>query len=414
MQAPSLPPTRQWGRAAQLRIVAFVAVGVMAVMLLISVVHTMLSSPPAPEPALPAGAFRPTAEQLQQLTIAPVAVGANAELVRATGSIAADADHSTPVLLPFSGQVLNVFVEPGQYVRVGQPLLRIASPELVDARNALASASAQVTSAAEAVQLASANTQRQREIYLTAGGAQKDFIQSQNDLVVAQSALRTAQSAAQAARDHLALFGKSPGDASDSAQSTRGQPATLYRAPVAGLIADRNVAPGQFLTAGGSTALLTITDPSHVWLVAQLDESDAALVRIGDRVTVTTPALPGRSFIATIDNVGASLDPATHRLPVRATVANPDGVLKPQMFASFAITRPLSGGGGVLVPTAAVIHEGDDARVWVLKPDHLLYARTVRTADSEGGLTRVTAGLSPGDRIVTAGALFVNEAGTGE
>ncbi|WP_174838330.1 efflux RND transporter periplasmic adaptor subunit [Sphingomonas sp. CL5.1] len=401
-----LPPARAIGRAGQLRLVVLAAAVLVAVLLLIAGARALFTSPPPVPPKLPAGAFRPTPEQLAQLTIAPVTSGADAQLVRASGAIAVDGDHSTPVLLPFSGQVLAVYVEPGRRVAKGQPLLRIASPEMVDARNALATAAAQRASAAEALRVATASAARQKAIYETAGGALKDYTQSQADLVAAQSALRTAESAERAARNHVAIFGSS-GDSGGPA----GQPATVYRAPVAGLIADRNVAPGQFVTAGGTTPLLTITDPSRVWLVAQLAESDAATVHVGDQVRVTTPALPGRTFAARIDNVGAALDPNSHRLPVRASIDNPDGALKPQMFASFTISRRTGGGDAVLVPGSAVIHEGDSARVWVEGRDRLLYARPVTTGPSEGGFTRILAGLKPGDRVVTKGALFVNEAG---
>ncbi len=401
-------------RPGRPRTVAIVVLVIVALCFVPTLKHALFDPRPAPPEQMPPDAFRPTPAQLAQLKIEPVRYGANAELVRATGSILADADHSTPILLPYSGQVLEVMAEPGQHVTAGQPLIRIASPELVDARNALLTATAQATAAAEAEKVAAANSVRQKAIYQTAGGALKDYLQSQADLTTAQSAARTAQSALRAAQDRLGLFGKSPGETraiQGGARPSDGKASTLYRAPVSGLVADRSVAPGQFVAAGGSTALLTITNPAHVWLVAQLPESEAAAVRLGDHVTVTTPALPGRSFAATIDNIAAALDPATHRLPVRATVANPDGALKPQMFAAFVIRRPLSGGAGVLVPAAAVIHEGDSARVWVMGRDGLLHGRPVQTSETEGGFTRITSGLNEGDRVVTSGALFVNEAG---
>jgi cobalt-zinc-cadmium efflux system membrane fusion protein len=81
------------------------------------------------------------------------------------------------------------------------------------------------------------------------------------------------------------------------------------------------------------------------------------------------------------------------------------------MFASFVIRRAIQGGTGVLAPAAAVIHEGDGARVWVLGRNGLLYGRPIIAGETEGGLTRVLRGLAPGDRIVTQGAVFVNEAG---
>ncbi len=215
----------------------------------------------------------------------------------------------------------------------------------------------------------------------------------------------------------MGLFGKSAGEIR-ALQSTSlalgGQAATVYRSPVTGVVADRSVSPGQFLSAGGSNALMTITDLSRVWLVAQLPESEAANVRLGDGVVVTTPSVPGRTFSARIDNISAALDPNTHRLPVRATVADAEGLLKPQMFASFTIRRMLGGEAGALVPAEAIIHEGEAARLWVYGRDGLLHARMVQTGDTEGGLTRVVRGLNSGERVVVSGALFVNEAGLGQ
>lgn len=404
---PPLPAARIMSNGAQLRLIGVAAVALVALLLLIAGARALLTPSPTPPEKLPAGAYRPTPEQLAQLTIAPVRSGADETLIRASGAIAVDGDRSTPVLLPFSGQVIAVFVEPGQRVAQGQPLLRIASPEMVDARNTLAAATAQQASSTEALRIAEANATRQKAIYETAGGALKDYKQAQADLVAAQSAARTAQSAVRAAENHLAIFGRGDGNAT--------QPATVYRAPVGGLIADRSVASGQFVTAGSTTPLMTITDPTRVWLVAQLAESDVASVHVGDQVEVTTPALPGRTFAARIDNVGAALDPNSHRLPVRASISNPDGTLKPQMFAAFTIRRPAGGGAeGIFVPSSAVIHEGDTARVWIMARDKLLYARAVTTAPGEGGQTRILTGLKAGDRVVTAGALFVNEAGIGQ
>jgi len=391
---------------AQGLLVGAIVVAVVAILVLAMGVRAALTPKPVPDTPVPAGAFRPTQQQLAQMQFATVQGGANVELVRASGSIQADGDHSTPIVLPFSGQVLQVLVEPGQRVTRGQPLLRIASPELIDARNTLLSASAQRASAAEALRIAQGNVTRQKAIYETAGGAMKDYLQAQADFVAAQSAARQAESAQRAAQDRLALFGKTEG-AGTSAY-------TVYRAPVSGIIADRNVAPGQFLSSGNATPVMTITDPARVWLVAQLAEREAASIRVGDQVVVTTPALPGREFTATVDNVAAGLDPTTHRLPVRATIANPGGALKPQMFASFTIRRPVDSGKGVLVPAVAVIHEGDTTRVWVKAKDGLIYGRPVQIGETDGGLTRVLGGLSPGDRIVAKGALFVNEAGLGE
>lgn len=413
-QVAPLPPAAELSRSRQWHLVVLVAAALCALMTVYLLVKWLLTPIPVATEKLPADTFRPTAQQLAGLTIASVSFGEKAQVLSASGSIAVDGDHSTPILLPYSGQVIKVMVEPGQHVEKGQALISIASPELVDARNALLTAAAQVTSSEEAVRLATANSVRQKGIYQSAGGALKDYLQAQGDLVTARANLRASQSALGTARDRLGLFGKSASQIASlqlSDRSLNSQAATVLRSPVAGTVADRSVAPGQFLSAGGSTPIITVADLSRVWLVAQLSESDAARVQLGDAVAVTTPAVPGRVFSARIDNIGASLDPNTHRLPVRATIDNPGQLLKPQMFASFAIRRPLTGNSGVIAPSSAIIHEGDAARVWVLDGDRLLHARSVQVADSAGGFSRIVQGLRPGDHVVTKGALFVNEAG---
>lgn len=399
----ALPPAVQLSRKRQLRLLGIGAAACVGLALVASGVSYLLQPAPVVEEKTPPGSFRPTPDQLKQLTVRTVGVGMDPGAVQATGLISVDGDRSTPISLPVSGQIGEVFVEAGAHVQQGQPLFSISSTDFVDARNTMLSAQAQRASMAAALQTAQQNAARQQAIFKDAGGAEKDFRQAQADLVAAQSNMRAADAAATAARDRLALLGNPGG----------GSMKSVYRSPVAGTIASRDLAPGQYVTAGGSAPLMTISDLSHVWLVAQVSEDDAPSVHVGDMVQVTTPAYPGRVFSARIDNVSPELDSVTHRLPVRASVANPDLALKPEMFASFAIRRQAEG-SALLVPAAAVIHEGDAARVWVLGDKGLLWSRDVVVGNSAGGFDTIVSGLKPGEKIVTAGAIFVNEAGLSE
>ena len=413
--SPSLPERPSLSPARQLKFLLIVGLSLLLLALLIVVIRIWQRPFEAVQQPLPPGTFRLTSQEMAQLHLVRVGTGADPASIVATGTIAVDEDHSTPVVLPYSGQVSDVFVQAGQHVAKGQAILRIASSDFVDARNALFAATAQRATAAAQLKTAQDNEKRQAAIYQSAGGALKDYRQSEGDLVTAQSAMRTADAALGAARDKLSLLGKSAPEIGRLEQA--GEVAGIYsnttfHAPVSGVIASRDVAPGQYISAGGDKPVITITDLNRVWLVAQVDQSDAARVHLGDGVDVTTPAYPGRIFHAVIDNIGAALDPTTHRLPVRATVANPDEALKPAMFASFAIQRAANG-SAILIPSVAVIHEGDTARVWVATPDGLLRARAVTIADGANGLVKVSSGLRPGERVVTSGAIFVNEAGLG-
>ncbi|WCT72824.1 efflux RND transporter periplasmic adaptor subunit [Sphingomonas naphthae] len=411
--APPLPSVPALSPDRQRRYLMMGGGGLVAVLLAAAGISHVTAPAPAAEQAPTDGRFHPTKDQLSGLGLLAVGSGHAIDTLTATGMISVDEDHSTPVLLPFSGQVTQVLVEAGETVSAGQPLMKVATSEFVDARNGLFAAAAQRASAVSALSIAQETARRQEAIFRTAGGAEKDYRQAQNELIAAQSAARSADAGLGAARDRLSILGKSPREIaalerSNEVEGIRAE--TTLHAPVGGIVAARAVAPGQYVGAGGDKPVMVIADPRRVWLVAQLAESDASAVKLGDMVDVTTPALPGRVFHATIDNVAAQLDPVSHRLPVRATVANADGALKPQMFASFSIhTR--SEAGAMLVPGSAVIREGDAARVWVMNRDGSLSGRPVTVAEGGDGKVRILSGLHVGERIVTSGAIFVNEAG---
>jgi cobalt-zinc-cadmium efflux system membrane fusion protein len=180
-------------------------------------------------------------------------------------------------------------------------------------------------------------------------------------------------------------------------------------APITGLVTDRQIGPGQVLQAGDSTAVFTVADLSTVWLLSAVRDSDAASIAPGQQIVVRVQALPGHDYHATVQSVGAEVDPATHRVTVRAMVPNADGRLRPAMLAtSEIITSPDTLAPGV--PEAAIVREGDQAHVWVVGAGGLLTQRAIQTGRSSGPLTEVRRGLAAGERIVTSGSLFIDSA----
>jgi cobalt-zinc-cadmium efflux system membrane fusion protein len=322
----------QMSRAKQIRVLALSAAAVALVATGASALHSWMHQPePVPAP-LPAGEVQLTDSQVASLKIETAGADDGFARTGASGQIAVDDTRSTPVFLPYSGQVQQVFVQNGDRVKAGSPLLSVHTTDIADARNALAAALAQRTAAAQ-VRVASENAQRAEEIYRSAGGALKDLQQARSDLVAAQSQLGIADAAVTAARQ--------------AGRVRRGQ---RRRRRCRAARADRwrgghpldraGAVCGGGANAAGSQPAFLIADLSRVWLVAQVAESDASRVHLGDKVVVTATAFPGRTFDATIDNVGAQIDPVSHRLQVRATIPNPDGALKPQMFANFTIETP--------------------------------------------------------------------------
>jgi cobalt-zinc-cadmium efflux system membrane fusion protein len=174
---------------------------------------------------------------------------------------------------------------------------------------------------------------------------------------------------------------------------------------------------GQYIvsqSSGGATPAFSIGDLSKVWLLANVRETDAPLVHPGDALEVRVLAYPDRLFRARISYIASSIDPATHRLPVRAEVENPDGALKPEMFAGFSIiTGPEA--EAPAVPDSAVVYEGSTAHVWVANPkDKTVALRQIRTGRVADGTVQVTEGLRTGELVVTRGSLFIDRATAGD
>jgi cobalt-zinc-cadmium efflux system membrane fusion protein len=132
-------------------------------------------------------------------------------------------------------------------------------------------------------------------------------------------------------------------------------------------------------------------------------------VQIGQEMSFTALALPGRVLTGRISYVATALDPATRRLLVRATLDNSNGLLKPEMFTTVTIYAP-GDQPTIGVPKTALIYEGDQVRVWVAHDDKTIELRTIKTGMTNGNLVEVHGNLKAGERIVTKGSLFIDRA----
>jgi cobalt-zinc-cadmium efflux system membrane fusion protein len=369
-------------------------------------------SPPS-SAATRSASFRPSATQLASLKVVTV-VRARFRAEHLTdGKIAINADRTTPVFSPYSGRVTQVLAKPGDFVKQGQPSLAVQASEFVQGQNDLLTARSALATAQSQLSLAQTSEKRKHALYDAKAGSLQDWQQSQNDLAAAQSAYRTSEAALAAVRNRLKILGKTDAEVDALGRAEKMDPVAYVLAPITGTITDRQVGPGQYMQAGASTPAYTVGDLSTVWLVANVRESDAPYVQRGQTAEVRALALPDRAFTARITYVAPSLDPSTRRLAVRAEVPNPDGLLKPEMFARFTI---VAGGEATApaVPESGVIYEGSQARVWILGDDGTLSLRIIRPGRSADGLLEVLDGVKPGEKVVAGGALFIDRAAQGE
>lgn len=252
----------------------------------------------------------------------------------------------------------------------GTPVLAGQSADILQAENDLVTGRAQLRNA-------TANEERQRKLYQTDGAALKDWQQAQADLTAAAAAFETA-------RNKLRLLGKSD-------QEIRG---ILQAAPK---------------TASGQGQVFTVGNSSLVWLVANIREADVRHIHKGDQAEARFSAFPERIFRVPITYLSDTIDPVTHRFVAAGPWRNTDGALKPNMQAMLVIAER-DDAQAPAVRESAIAYEGDQKHVWVVDPSGRYFLRQISTGRTQDGYVEVLHGVAAGERVVTEGALFVDQA----
>lgn len=331
-----------------------------------------------------------TAEQQKSIRLYTVQATPYRAAVDTTGVVDYDQDRSTAVLAPFSGPVTKVLVSLGETVKQGQPMAVVASPDFAAAMDGYRKALAAARAAAQVA----AND---RDLYAHHAISQRENAQAQSDAVGTQSD-------SDAARQALLALHVDPALVKDIEQ---GRPVAnlpgVIRAPVAGTVVQRSITPGQLLQAG-STACFTVADLSKVWVMAQVFDSDLGTIRPGDDAEVETGAktLPGK-----VANVSPEVDPDTRSVAARVVVDNPGGLLRKQMYVRVRI-RSADTARGLLLPVGAVLRDDENLPfVYVQEADGSYARRPVTLGMRTGNRYLIADGLNAGDKVVTAGGIFV-------
>ena len=306
-------------------------------------------------------------------------------VLKLSGRVEADPDHVVHIYAPLSGRLLNMTLVPGQEVRKGQTVAMLQSGDVAQARSDFEKARIEVLRADRALE---------RGKLLAA-----HEVMSQADLQELQAVDGAAHSEQERARQRIHELGFSENGTSD---------VTAVTSPITGTVLEIGTAAGELQRSLETTAgIATVANLDTIWVTGDLFEQDLGSVHPRDAVAVTFAAYPGETFHGTIANIGDSLDPATHAVKVRAVLANPNHRLKPQMFATLELSRPAT--ARVLLPQAAVLHDGDITEVYLPSGPGKYLLRRVALGAVHGDKVEITAGLNDGDRVVTEGAGFLRQ-----
>jgi len=326
---------------------------------------------------------------IQLYTVLPVGYR---QRVQAPGTVDYDNNQATAVLSPFTGPVSRILVALGQPVAKGQPLALVGSGDYATAIGTYRKA---VATAANARRLANAD----RDLAAHNGISAREAAQAQTDAASAEADRDAALQALLALGVDRATISKAL-----AGNPTAGAVATI-RAPVSGIVVDKQITPGQLLQAGSTTAF-TVANLSQVWVMAQIAPSDLASVHLGDAAEID----PGNGtglFHGTVQNIGASVDPNTRAVVARIVAPNPGDLLKKQMYVDVSIQSGRVS-TGLLVPVSAVLRDDENLPfVYVALPDGSFARRQVTLGYRDSQNYDVTSGLQSGDKVVANGAIFL-------
>jgi cobalt-zinc-cadmium efflux system membrane fusion protein len=327
-------------------------------------------------------------DQLSHVQVVTVHPTTLTRTLRLTGAVAYNAFATTPVITQVGGPVSRILVVPGQHVKSGQPMLDVSSPDYSQLLDAY-------LKAADSFRLADKNWARAQDLYQHHAIAQRDLEQAESDRNQAQADLN-------AADQGMKILGiKNPGDLAKAPSSAL----IPVLAPIGGEVVERLVSPGQVVQAG-QTQAFTISDLSTVWVLANVYQADLAAVRPGDDVVVETDAYPG-SFHGRISYVSPALDPNTRTLQARIVVDNPGEKLKRDMYCTVTVTAG-SLSNAIAVPDSSVLRDDNNQPfVYLATGANQFGRRDVDIGQSLEGKTQILRGLSPGERVVGDGSLFL-------
>ena len=292
--------------------------------------------------------------------------------IRAAARVTLDETRIFKVNARFDGWIDQVFADfTGRYVKKGDPLLTIYSPE------ALA-------------------TQQE---YLLAMKAQ--HLMHDNPV---HEMLASTQNLVASSRKRLELW-----DISDEQIDRIGETGETIKnltlhAPGSGFITERNAYPKQRVTP--DTALYTVADLSSVWVIADVFEYEAANVRPDQPATLTLDYLPGRVFRGRVSYILPQVDPTTRTLKVRIQFENPGNQLKPDMYGQVELQS--GGTRKLVVPQSAVLNSGERQVVFVDAGNGYFDPRTVQIGQQRGDRVEIVNGLKAGERIVTSGNFLLD------
>jgi Cu(I)/Ag(I) efflux system membrane fusion protein/cobalt-zinc-cadmium efflux system membrane fusion protein len=332
------------------------------------------SQPAALETETPLAPIQLSPERLQSIGVRTGEVQQKKveDEIRTTGNVAVDETRLAYVQIRFSGYIQKVFADATyQYIRKGQPLFTIYSPDLVA-------------------------TERE---YLVAKQNQQQVASS-----TVQGVAASAASLVEAAADRLKQWGIPDKEISRLELTGQVQQELEIDSMVSGYITDREALPNKYVQP--DTRLYTVADLSTVWAFAQVFQNDLGRVRVGSSTSLTVDTYPGRTFPGRVDFIYPDIDPSTRTARVRLVFPNPGLKLTPGMFVNVELKIPM--GEHIIIPASGVLQSGTRQIAFVDHGNGNLEPREIGLGARIDDEFVLLKGLKAGERIVTSANFLID------
>ena len=322
----------------------------------------------AMELKLPGIELNPSIYIFQDATLVKVPVE-----LKVPGRLAFNAEKAKVLSARAPGRVERIYAFDGAPVEVGSPVIELYSPEFLSAQQEF---------------LLSSKTAKVLETNKT-----------MSDL------LGDAQITQQAAGNRMRNLGASDSDIKSLEKTGKTQSNLIMRSPLQGVVVKRTVEPGSIVNAGD--VLVSLANPKELWFLGNVYEQDIRKIQKGQTMILRSESYPDKEFIATANYIAPTIDPETHALLIRCDVENTDGLLRPDMYVSARLKTAET--EAVVVPQSAIIRVRE-MRYAIIKTGPDSFRRfAVKGYDLDGKQFAVTEGLEPGMKVLTDGAVLLND-----
>ena len=332
--------------------------------------------------------------------------------IEVTGAVAPDEARVGHIRPLARGVIEDIAVSLGARVTRGQTLATYDNVELGELVGTYLSEVAARRQAEAELEVKGQALKRAEDLIKLEAIAQQTLEQRRSEFKNAQAAVDSQKARVAKVEEQIHRFGVSEADLQkltpgqgESGHRTASHSA--LRAPFAGVVTKFDVARGELVEP--DRELMTITDLSTVWILADVYEKDLAQVRPNSDVTIRVDAYPDRIFNGRLTYISDIIDPQTRTAKVRCVVANPDGALKLDMFAKVSVAT-LDSRDGIVIPAAAVQQIDGNSVVFVQQTPERFIRRDIEVGVAAGDVIEVTAGLKGGEVIAGAGSFYLKTA----